>query len=102
MPFFLFLQNNSGGGYTRTDKLDAGTVIEAHTAAEANGRAEALGIYFDGVSLGLDCDCCGDRWSPVGETEALTLDALDSEYDWVTSKIVHYLDGRVERRTVTA
>lgn len=101
MSFYLFLQNNSGGGYDRTDKLDVGTVIEARTADEANERAESLGIYFDGVRDEIDCDCCGDRWSPVGEADALPLNVLDSEYDWVTSKIIHYLDGRVERRTVT-
>ncbi len=23
-------------------------------------------VYFDGVTLGVDCDCCGDRWSRAG------------------------------------
>ena len=29
-------------------------------AAEKIGRD--IGLYFDGVSLGKDCPCCGDRW----------------------------------------
>ena len=37
-------------------------IVEAHCAAEANDRAEGLGIYFDGVENDRDCACCGDRW----------------------------------------
>ena len=58
--FFTYVQNNSGG-------FDLGSrfvIVEAETAADANERAltENTGIYFDGVSEGYDCDCCGDRW----------------------------------------
>jgi hypothetical protein len=28
----------------------------------AISRASGIGIYFDGVSNGIDCKCCGDRW----------------------------------------
>ena len=67
---FRFWQNNSGGGYAdiESPQLSAVNVvghnvyIEAETADEANSIAEATGIYFDGVSAGVDCDCCGDRW----------------------------------------
>lgn len=29
---------------------------------EANARAKGIGLYFDGVDDGRDCECCGDRW----------------------------------------
>lgn len=58
--FFTYCQNNSGG-------YDIGpaqyVIIEATSADEANRIAESdAGIYFDGVSTGHDCSCCGDRW----------------------------------------
>jgi hypothetical protein len=68
MPFYYFNQNNSGGRFTEDPKqgLAHHVIIEADSAKEANDRAEAAGLYFDGIAKGHDCDCCGDRWSPVG------------------------------------
>lgn len=64
MPFFTFDQNNSGGYYVGTHYI----IIEADNAEEANERAQSeAGIYFDGVSTGDDCPCCGDRWYRVYE-----------------------------------
>jgi hypothetical protein len=37
-------------------------LIEADNAGEATERALRMGIYFDGVNSGMDCECCGDRW----------------------------------------
>jgi hypothetical protein len=107
--FFDFDQNNSGGGFDFD--AEAGithhVIIEADSAEEANERARELGLYFDGVENGPDCDCCGDRWyeahgegddvptvygTPVTEYEALMLWAPKG-----TPEIfIHYADGRIE------
>lgn len=63
LQLYEFNQNNSGGSFTVDKKLCHRVVIEAYSYDEAREKAEDLGIYFDGVSLGLDCSCCGDRWS---------------------------------------
>ncbi len=60
--FYAFDQNNSGGSFVVNDKLCHRVIIEADTEVEAINKAEILGVYFNGVDLGMDCDCCGDRW----------------------------------------
>ena len=74
---FRFWQNNSGGGWAdiepvtpnvRTDGHDV--YIEAESSDEADKIAEANGIYFGGVSEGIDCECCGDRWYRAGWPES--------------------------------
>lgn len=62
MAIYSFRQNNSGGWF----HVPAITVyVHADTPEQANDRAEAYGLYFDGVDNDLDCDCCGDRWYRV-------------------------------------
>lgn len=64
MPFFDYVQNNSGGWFTDAEgKLTEHVVIEAVDVNHANMIAEQIGIYFDGCEEGFDCPCCGDRWS---------------------------------------
>lgn len=63
------MQNNSGGYYQINDKVASIVIIEADSALQANEIAESLGIYFDGVSEGIDCPCCGDRWYPVEDRD---------------------------------
>ena len=67
--WFHFRQNNSGG-YFRKPAIHI--FVEADTAEQANEVAASIeGVYFHGVSSGIDCDCCGDRWRPVFiETES--------------------------------
>ena len=65
MKWFEFGQNNSGGTWDVSDKLCHRVFIEAESPTAATDIAEELGIYFDGCTKGLDCDCCGDRWSPL-------------------------------------
>lgn len=62
--FFEFRQNNSGGRFTfdAARGISVSVWVEADSKDEAVLKAEELGIYFDGVSEGRDCDCCGDRW----------------------------------------
>lgn len=62
MPFYTFDQNSSGGGYAAPANY---VIIEAASADEANVLAKGVGIYFDGVKDGWDCECCGSRWSRV-------------------------------------
>lgn len=68
--YFTYRQNNSGGSFTvdRAKGIGHFVIIEASNAFTANLRAEHLGLYWDGVSEGTDCGCCGDRWDPM-ETE---------------------------------
>jgi len=68
--FYHFRQNNSGGHFIRDEFIDVSTIIEAKDADEANKIAENIGIYFNGCDRGIDCKCCGDRWSPVSEYDA--------------------------------
>ena len=63
MSWYLFDQNNSGGRFVVNDKVCHRLFIEAESAEDAIDKAEDLGCYWDGVEYGLDCPCCGDRWS---------------------------------------
>jgi len=65
MPFWHFSQNNSGGRFVFEPEngISHHVVIEAMNAREARVRAQDIGLYFDGVRSGMDCSCCGDRWS---------------------------------------
>jgi hypothetical protein len=61
MKFFNFTQNNSFGVDDPPAKV---VVVEAENAEDANKRVlEVDGVYFDGCDSGVDCPCCGDRWS---------------------------------------
>ena len=61
--YYTYRQNNSGGHFITDDKVCGFVVIQAHDEKDADRRAQNIGIYFDGVAGGWDCDCCGDRWS---------------------------------------
>jgi len=65
MPFFAYHQNNSGGSFRVNDSVTEFVIIEADSADAANAAAIDIGIYFNGVREGIDCDCCGDRWCPA-------------------------------------
>lgn len=60
--FYEFTQNNSGGSFDVNDKLCHRLIIQAINEDDAISKAETLGCYWNGVSKGYDCDCCGDRW----------------------------------------
>ena len=88
--FYTFIQNNSGGHFHLHGDLAVCVVVEADTAEQANERAKSIGIYFDGVEAGRDCECCGSRWYRASEGCAdETPDAWGHE-----GKVI-YLDGRV-------
>lgn len=104
--FFTYRQNNSGGVFDFDDRKGIGVavIVEAASVAEANERAEAIGLYFDGCDSGIDCDCCGDRWSrPYGDgtkkPEIYSTDVSNGKYaglvSWHPKGIegyIHYLN----------
>jgi hypothetical protein len=64
--FYTFKQKQSGGNFYGPLYV----IIEADNANEANYIAENnpdTTIYFHGCSTGVDCRCCGDRWSETYE-----------------------------------
>ena len=77
MAWFLFEQNNSGGGWDIDDYVTTEVWIEASAAIHANAFANDIGIYFDGVSEEIDCGCCGDRWYEVTNRDAKKEPKLD-------------------------
>lgn len=82
--FFEFAQNNSGGSFDIDDARGLGprVWVEACDASHANSRALGLGIYFDGVRNGSDCDCCGDRWSAQWCGEGEDTPKIRPEWDF--------------------
>lgn len=63
MSFFMYSQNNTGGSFEGDYEY---IIVEADNAADADERAQTVGIYFDGCDKDIDCDCCGDRWYRAG------------------------------------
>lgn len=75
LKWFRYWQNNSGGYF----KEPARTVyIQAEDENQADSIAKDNDIYFNGVAKGLDCDCCGSRWSsPWDGEEQLVIEKRD-------------------------
>lgn len=65
--FYLITQNNSYGVFEVNEKLCHRLIIETNSEEEALDKAEELGCYYNGVSKGIDCSCCGDRWYYIAE-----------------------------------
>lgn len=63
--YYEFSQNNSGGNWD--EQLPKNLYIEADSKQDALEKAFKLGVYFDGVHVGIDCGCCGDRWDTPSE-----------------------------------
>lgn len=103
MPFFHYRQNNSGGKFVRDNDVDKHVIIEADDAWRADERARDIGIYFDGVYRGLDCDCCGDRWresdayggtpTPQIYGETIELALLPLQRRDYQNMVIHFADG---------
>lgn len=62
MKWYQYTQNNSGGHFVENKHVSHYVLIQAHDSVHADERAERIGIYFNGVDDGMDCECCGDRW----------------------------------------
>ena len=71
-----------------------------------------MGVYFDGCDIGLDCSCCGDRWSDYADEIDLTelsdryhmkfektsnyAQYMSDKYGWTTPDArIFYYDGTV-------
>lgn len=105
--FFIFDQNNSGGRFVIDSDAGIGHIvfIEAQNAKEANIRAVSAGIHFDGVDDGTDCECCGDRWRRVYDSECGCKNNLEEIMEWLNDRYgsypgdrvtyIHYLDGSI-------
>lgn len=104
--FYCFRQNNSFGKFLR--ELPKFIIIEAEDSSHAIHRAEELGLYFDGVKRGIDCPCCGDRWSRWDADEEMSTNEpsiygfnLRTEGEELVAAhvtgeaAVYYLDGTV-------
>jgi hypothetical protein len=92
--FYHFRQNNSGGRWVGPVNV----IVEANSATEANDRAEEhAGIYFYGCRDSRDCDCCGDRWHRVYESDASDVPSIYGEpaAEECPDALVYCLDGRV-------
>ena len=102
--FYTFNQNNSGGLFEHDESAGIGysVAIEATSAKDALRRAEDIGIYFNGCDAGLDCSCCGDRWSDWMDesdgTETPTNGYGEGSFKggWGIPSYIHYMDGRIE------
>lgn len=106
--FFTFSQNNSGGSFEYDERagITHYVIIEAFDIKHAMSRAESIGLYFDGVEKGMDCDCCGDRWhAPWSDGESVpevygkpASTVEKSSYFKSSQKeiAIHYLDGRID------
>lgn len=105
--WYEYSQNNSGGTHVYDDNrgLSERVFIEADSAKEADKHAKSIGIYFEGVDSGRDCDCCGDRWSAndvSGWDDGVDFEELKSrvesimKYRWRTDGnaiYIHFKDG---------
>lgn len=100
--FYIFDQNNSGGYWDKV--LGYKVIIEAENPRQANKLAEVMGIYFNGVDNGMDCECCGDRWCEVDEYDAIEPENLAEELedikrsqkDWELSSTIRYANGEIK------
>lgn len=105
--FYTYDQNNSGGGFVTNPAkgISHFVIVEADSADDANEKAEALGLYFDGVEDGYDCECCGDRWHRCGHHASTESPEIFGKHpskhveEFIKGgphTFVHYLDGRIE------
>lgn len=98
--FYTYSQNNSGGSFIINEErgITEYVIVEAHSHDDANGRAESIGLYFDGYG---DCECCGNRWSEQYSYDSGTeipeiYGKPASQYEYPGSVAIHYLNGVLE------
>ncbi len=76
--FYRYSQCNTGGFFIGAQFV----IVEAATLEEAEARATGAGVYFDGIAAGLDCECCGDRWSRYADEFPTREEAIASTEQW--------------------
>ncbi len=108
--FFHYPQNNSGGSfsYDLHKGITHHVIIEAVNYSAANERAEQIGLYWNGCEAGTDCECCGDRWSPLWKSDkgeetpkvyGQPVAQVKELFAWMKPGreiAVHYLNGKVK------
>jgi hypothetical protein len=105
--FFTYYQNNSGGVFdiNKKDGIAEYVIVEAMDAEDADARAQAIGLYFNGVDKEMDCECCGDRWyhqHEKGSDEPLVYDQTPEDFKNSgtfykhRTIAVHYIDGSMK------
>jgi hypothetical protein len=103
--YYVYEQNNSGGNFHNNENLGEYVIIAAKDTKDANKRAQKIGVYFNGVKNGHDCECCGNRWSrawaEVGNDIPLLYDTQRPEaflmsFDRYSKIVVHHADGTRE------
>lgn len=101
MNYYMWRQNNTGGSFVTDDNVSRYVVIQAESYEEAEQKAFAFGVYYNGVDDDRDCACCGDRWYEgdlveVDDGESIE-DYLQREEDEYpcrdTMTILHLADG---------
>lgn|SRR3990167_258957 len=101
--FYQYDQNNSCGIFKVDDEMGIGVkvIIEEDNAVQANNKAEYVGLYFNGVNDGIDCQCCGDRWVYCSEEDAILIEN-DSLTGYILEpSFIHYKDGTIKKITST-
>lgn len=99
LRFFHFSQNNSGGSFVVDTEAGIAqeVVIQATSPQEANAKAEAIGLYFNGCDAGIDCNCCGDRWYPKWDDDKGTEVVVLNRFQWTRPMVyIHYADGTIK------
>lgn len=106
--FYEYHQNNSGGSFDfDADRgISQYVIVEAKDAESADSRAMGIGLYFDGCDVGMDCDCCGDRWSRAWgegseypEVYGTPVPEYTTMMPWMGDNpdiFIHRVDGTVE------
>jgi len=87
MPFFLYNQTASGGSFI--GEMGYVLYVEAANEDEADVRAQSVGVYFDGCRNGVDCPCCGDRWTPAKDAVLPPLDSLKELLEDIPGALKH-------------
>ena len=76
---YVYWQNNSGGYFREIRKTYKDDMLilpvkcnsfvyeDYSDLAVEDKEIIPNEVYFDGVKKGLDCPCCGDRWSRLDE-----------------------------------
>lgn len=106
MKTYVFNQNNSGGGYLVNTKTGVAhyVVLQSENFESALRCAEDIGLYFNGVEDGVDCECCGDRWTYPDEYNSLqeAISSLKSFANLFREQVaVHSPDGNFVVRNVS-
>jgi hypothetical protein len=95
--FWYFHQNNSGGSFIINEHVAELVIIEANSELDAIDKGMDVGIYFDGCAKGIDCECCGDRWSISHRLAESIMEFINVFYTSTFHQnytiIIHFVDG---------